>query len=345
MKRWLFALLLLLILPYPAVLRAQAPAFGTMPVDIVNADETYYENGIAFADGNVIIQYGTTTIYADHAQYHSDTHDVMATGHVRIYQIGETFVGDRAVYNLETKKLHAANFQGDLYPFRFAADTVSTIGPNSYLVRNGSFTTSDSSNPDYHLKAKSARIYPGQRIILRNVTLYVGNTPVFWWPYLYQPLRRDMSYTLHPGEYTGWGFFLLSQWNFPITDTWEGRFDVDYRDERGLALGFDSEYRFGPNDASWGRFKSYFAPDSNPPTIIVNGSKEHVTNDRYRVSVQNRVYLTDDLWANININKISDVRMLRDFLPNEYRLDPQPDNVVSLTQWMRNGTLSLVYRT
>jgi len=342
MKRWLFALLLVL-LPL-AALRAQVPAFSNVPVDIVNADQTYFENGVAIAQGNVIIQYAQTTIYCDYAQYHTDSHDVFATGHVRIYREGEIFVGERAVYNLETKKLHAANFQGDFYPFRFTADSVSSIPSGGYLVKDSSITTSDSSVPDYQLRAKSARIYPGQRIIMRNVTLYVGNVPVFWWPYLYQPLRRDMSYTLRPGYYSGWGFFTLSQWNFPIADNWEGRLHLDYREQRGAAIGLDTDYRFGPNDASWGRFTSYFAPDSAPPTVVVGGNKDHVTSDRYRVSVQDRVYLTDDLWANVDINKISDVRMLRDFLPSEYRLDPQPDNVLSLTQWDKDFTLSVVYR-
>jgi lipopolysaccharide assembly outer membrane protein LptD (OstA) len=343
MKRWLFALLLVLLLPR-TVVHAQLPTFGNMPVDIVNADQTYFENGVAIAEGNVVIQYGETTIYADYGQYHTDSHDVFVTGHVRIYREGEIFVGERAVYNLETKKLHAANFQGDFYPFRFSADSVSSMGAGAYLVRDASFTTSDSSTPDYQLRAKSARIYTGQRIILRNVTLYVGNVPVFWWPYLYQPLRRDMSYALHPGYYSGWGFFTLSQWNFPIADNWDGRLHVDYREQRGLGLGFDTNYRFGPDNASWGRFSAYYAPDSAPPTVVVGGNKEQVTTDRYRIAVQDRVYLTDDLWANINITKLSDVRMLRDFLPNEYRLDPQPDNVLSLTQWDKDFTLSVVYR-
>jgi len=173
MKRWLYALLLVLLLPQ-GVLHAQLPTFGNMPVDIVNADQTYFENGVAIAEGNVIIQYGETTIYADYGQYHTDTHDVFVTGHVRIYREGEIFVGERAVYNLETKKLHAANFQGDFYPFRFSADSISSIGTGAYLVRDASFTTSDSSTPDYQLRAKSARIYTGQRIILRNVTGMAG---------------------------------------------------------------------------------------------------------------------------------------------------------------------------
>jgi lipopolysaccharide assembly outer membrane protein LptD (OstA) len=343
MKRWLFALLLVLLVPATRA-HAQLPAFGNMPVDIVNADQTYFENGVAIAEGNVVIQYADTTIYADYGEYHTDTHDVFVRGHVRIYREGEIFVGERAVYNLETKKLHAANFRGDFYPFRFSADSVSSLSPGAYLVRDASFTTSDSSIPDYQLRAKSARIYSGQRIIMRNVTLYVGNVPVFWWPYLYQPLRRDMSYVIHPGYYTGWGFFTLTQWNFPIADNWEGTLHADYRDQRGIGLGFDTNYRYGLDDQSWGRFASYYAPDSTPPNIKVGGVSNPVTSDRYRVSVQDRVYLTNDLWANIDINKISDVRMLQDFLPNEYRLNPQPDNVASLTQWDKYFTLSLVYR-
>jgi LPS-assembly protein len=343
MKRWLYVLLLVLL--STAALRAQLPSFGSMPVDIVNADETHFEEGVAIADGNVIIQYGATTIYADYGEYHTDTHDVFVRGHVRIYNEGQVFVGDRAVYNLETKQLHAANFKGDFFPFRFSADSVSSIsGTGAYLVKDASFTTSDSSIPDYQLRAKSARIYPGQRIILRNVTMYVGNVPVFWWPYLYQPLRRDMAYTVHPGYYSGWGFFTLSQWNFPLGDNWNARLHLDYREERGVAEGLDSDYRFGPNDESWGRFQTYFVDDSAPPTIIVNGSKEHVTSQRYKVSIQDRVYLNDDLWANIDINKLSDVRMLRDFLPNDYRLDPQPDNSLNLTQWDKYFTAEITYR-
>ena len=343
MKPWLTAFLLVLLLP-PAALLAQAPGFGSMPVDIVNADQTYFENGVAVAEGNVIIQYGMTTIYADYGQYHTDTHDVFVSGHVRIYQEGQVFVGERAVYNLETKQLHAANFQGDLYPFRFSADSVSSLQKGGYLVKNGQFTTSDSSAPDYHLRATSARIYPGQRIVMYNVKLYVGNTPVFWWPYLLQGLRRDMSYSIKPGYYSDWGFFTLTGWNFPIAENWDGRLLVDYREQRGLGVGLASRYRWGEDDRNWGRFRAYFADDSAPPTITVGGNKDHVTSDRYRVSLQDRVYITDELWANINITKISDVRMLRDFLINEYRVDPQPDNVVSLTQWDKDFTLSLTYR-
>jgi len=324
-------------------LRAQLPGFGSMPVDI-KADQTHFENGVAIAEGNLVIQYGEVTINADYGQYHPDTHDVLVLGHVRIYRQGQIFVGERAVFNLETKQLHAANFRGDFYPFRFSADSISTLGPNAYVVRNGEFTTSDSSKPDYTMHAKSARVYANDRVIMRDVTLYVGNTPVFWFPYLYQPLRKDMGYEIRPGYYSTWGFFLLTSYDFPISDDWKGVLHLDYRNKQGEAIGFDSDYRFGEDNRSWGRFRSYYADDQLPPTIKTNGKSQKVNSDRYRVSVQDRVYLSDNLWANVDINKLSDVRFLRDFEPQEYRVDPQPDNVLSLTQWNPNYTGSLIYR-
>src|SRR5688572_32289444 len=100
MKR-LLALLALMLLSIPGV-RAQLGSFGDFPIEI-NAEETRLESGIAVAEGNVVIQYGTILIYCDFAQYNPDTRDVLVQGNVRLYRDGQLFTGDRALYNLETK--------------------------------------------------------------------------------------------------------------------------------------------------------------------------------------------------------------------------------------------------
>src|ERR1700722_11641129 len=112
MKKWLIiSLLLLLLSPFA---KAQLENFGDKPVEI-NADETSFEGGLAVGQNNVVIRYGTTTIYCDYAQYNPDTREVLVRGNVRIYGDGRLFVGERAVYNLETKLLTAADFHGDVY--------------------------------------------------------------------------------------------------------------------------------------------------------------------------------------------------------------------------------------
>lgn len=363
MTKWLFACIFPLLLALsPSGARAQFGSFGDVPIEI-NAEDTRFEAGVAVAEGNVVIQYGETTIYADHAEYNPDTRDVLVRGNVRIYREpattagaadtgrrgnvggGQLFVGERAVYNLETKKLTAADFRGDFFPFKFAADTFSTAGANAYTAKGAVFTTSDSSKPDYFLRAKSVRIYPKDRVVFSNVTLYIGRTPVFWFPYVYQSLNRESAFSATPGYRSSWGAFLLAQYHFPITTGWAGKLRLDLRSERGIAGGLDTDFKYGKEDRSWGRFRTYVADDLQPPVVRVGGGpKGQVDPTRYRISLQHRLYITDDIYANIDINKLSDARVYEDFLPNEFRVDPQPDNVFSLTKIADNYTASLIYR-
>lgn len=341
MKKWLAVLMLLLICA--PLLRAQFGSFGDAPIEI-DAESTRFEGGVAIAEGNVVVHYSDATLYCDYAEYNPETRDVLVRGNVRIYRAGRLFVGERAVYNLETKQLRAADFRGDFYPFKFSGDTLSSLGGNSFQVGNATFTTSDSSKPDYHIRARSVRIYPNDRIVFSNVTLFVGRTPVFWWPYLFQSLKRDTSFSFTPGYRSAWGGFLLTQYTFPITETWAGRLHLDLRTRRGAAIGFDSDFTYGKDNRSWGRFRSYYASDLEPGVNKTSLTREPIDPNRYRVSLQHRLYITDDIYANIDLNKLSDRRVLEDFFPNEFRVEPQPDNVVGVTKWHENYTASLIYR-
>src|SRR5438067_3297891 len=120
-KPLLATVLMLILLP---IAHAQFGSFTDVPVD-VRSDETSAESGVAVARGNVVISYGDTTIYGDYAQYNADTRDVFVLGNVRIYREGQVFVGERAVYNLETKALRTADFRSEFYPFFISAGTLS----------------------------------------------------------------------------------------------------------------------------------------------------------------------------------------------------------------------------
>ena len=200
---------------------AQFSSFGDVPIEITS-ESTRMENGLAIADRDVIIRHKDTLIYCDYAQYNPDTRDVYLVGSVRIYKEGHLFTADRALYNLETKIMNAADFRGEVTPYEFSGNSISTLNNSSYLVKDGIFTTSDNSKPDYSVHAKTVRIYPKDRVIFSNVTIYVGQTPVFWYPYLYQSLNADQAFTFTPGYYSVWGAFLQTQTSFPLSDTDSG---------------------------------------------------------------------------------------------------------------------------
>lgn len=338
----LYAILALCLLSLVSA-RAQFGSFGDVPVEI-NADETRIEGNIPIAEGNVIIRYDTVVIYCDYAQYDQDTRDVLVSGNVRIYRDGQLFTGERALYNLETKRLSAADFRGEFIPFRFSGESFSSLGNNAYLVKEGVFTTSDNSKPDYHIKARTIRVYPNDRVIFSDVTLYVGRTPIFWFPYVYQSLNKEQGFTITPA-YTGtWGASLLGTYTFPIGEGWSGRLRLDLMAERGVGVGFETEWQNGKDNRDWGRFRAYAIDDADPGKNKTSLEREAIDPGRYRVSLQARQYITDDIYATVDINKLSDARFLQDFAEGEFRKNPNPDNAVSLTYWNEDFTGTLLYR-
>ena len=108
------------------------------------------------------------------------------------------FVGDRAIYNIDTKKIQAVAMRTDKTPYLVGGENVTTISEGAFLVSKGTFTTHDSSNPDFRLQARTLRVYEHDRVIFENVTFYVKSVPVFWWPYLYQSLDDAFSYMVSP---------------------------------------------------------------------------------------------------------------------------------------------------
>jgi LPS-assembly protein len=366
MKRLLISLALLLA--GALCTRAQFGSFGDIPIEITS-ESTRMESGLAIAENNVYIRYGETAIYCDYAQYNPDTRDVYLSGNVRIYRDGRLFVGERALYNLETKILNMADFTGESLPFRFAGSSLSTLGPNAYLVKDGVFTTSDSSKPDYTIRAKTVRIYPKDRIIFSNVSLWVGRVPIFWYPYLYQSLNQDQAFTFTPGYASTFGAYLLNQFSFPIGTEIAGRVRFDLYDTRGVGLGFDATWgRYKRNAApivnsasnlqgpqgppvpdekgqqNFGRFLAYFIDDQATETNTTALGRDTINPARYRITLQDRTYLAEDIYSTININKLSDRFFLEDFYPQQFSRDPNPDNMIAITKWDEDYTVTLLGR-
>jgi LPS-assembly protein len=327
------------LLPFPSGQKGG----GAVPIEI-NSDATRYEGGIAIGEGNVVVRYGIVTIYCDYAEYDPDTHDIVLRGNVRFFQDRYAFVADRAVYNLQTKQLRMSNFGGPKLPFQVLGDTVLSLKENEYTILDGLITTSDSSKPDYYLRARTIRIYSGDRIILSNVTLFVGRTPLFWFPYLYQSLNNQFSYNLAPGYDSTWGAYLLTTFTFPITNDVSGLLRVDLRTSRGPAIGLDVHYHFGEARDTFGRLQVYGIEDQEPNLNETSLARVPIDAGRYRLLYQSRTDLGNDVSAVVDFNKLSDQYFLQDFYPNIFAYDPQPDTYHELVKTGEAYTLSALIR-
>jgi LPS-assembly protein len=314
------------------------------PIEITSTGETTYENGFATARDNVAIHIGNTDIYADYAQYNSTTHDVVLKGNVRVYRDVSLYTADNAVYNTDTKKIRTINGRTESQPYFLAGANVTSISDDGYLVKNGYFTTADSAKPDFHLHARTIRIYEGDRVIFNYVTAYVGNVPIFWWPYLYQSLSDTFSFTVSPAYTSTWGPSLLTEVTFPITEHIHTRLRLDYFGRRGPAIGLEPTIDYGKDDSSQARLKLFYIQDQNPEINQTNIPRGDVPTGRYRVGLEDRTNFTDDIYGIANITKLSDPYVMEDFYPGEFRVDPIPDNVVALAKTNPVFTLTGIAR-
>lgn len=339
-----FAFITLFLFPVIGMSRLGAKESDEVRAPIqIESRETSKEGNLAIAKGDVVIGVGDTTIYCDYAQCDIVTRDVLVSGDVRIYRGEKIFVGDRAVYNLDSKKITGSEFRTSAGPFLAEAHSLISTSSDSFEATHGMFTTDNTSDPGFHLRARKVRILRNDHTEYENVTVYVGRTPVFWLPYLYQPGRSDQSFSIAPGSNSIFGPFLMTKFAFPVNSTTYGGLRLDYMAKRGVGVGVDLGRR-DANDGSWGRLRSYYVDDKNPGTNELRSTDNQIPASRFRVSIQDRTFLSETVYTSVNFNKLSDINFLSDFSPAELRRDPNPDSLFAITKWSENYLLNLEVR-
>ena len=305
------------------------------------------ETGIATATGQVHIKFGDVEITAGKAIYNSNTKDVIAQDNVTILKSGTVFRGENIIYNFDTQDLKSNNLRSGLPPLYYNSALVKS---NLHAMEQDSgeiqridakdtyFTTHDSSDPNYHMTAHEMTIYPDDRVVMHNVKIYVGDTPVFWLPAYVQPLDREQGYYFQPGYASEWGVFLLQQYGVMYGDHTLAQYHFDLRSKRGVAGGVDlKSLRFRDNN-NFGHILLYYAYDTSPETGIgdTNRGTGAPSKDRYRIEFQHRIYIpgpaASTWYLDFDLNKLSDEFMLEDYYFEEFRNNPQPDNNIQLVK-------------
>ncbi|MDP3851810.1 MAG: LPS assembly protein LptD [Luteolibacter sp.] len=302
-------------------------------------------------------------IFSDTALLDLKAKTVTLTGNVTVYQGNLMQRGDQAVYHYERKFLDSRGLRASLDPILLEAGkfTAEQHGDKQVFVgHNAGITAHDVEEPNYWIRAKKTTIYPGDKIVFSDMRLYAGDTPVFWLPYLSQPLDAELGYHFVPGARSNWGPFLLNTYGIMLggetdpetgenTDAWLlSRWHLDLRGSRGIATGVDLvDTRIGNKDEISG-LSLYYLNDLDPGKSRSGVPRGFVNEDRYKVELKHR--LTPDLpddadwWIDSNATWLSDRYFLEDFDTKRYRTDPAPDNTLGIYRRDEASLLSLYAR-
>lgn len=342
----------------------ETPAISTTPPTsdagdsevVIRADgENTYVGEIATADDNVVVHYKGDVIFADHIVFDRSTKVMIATGNARIFTATRVYRGDSITYNLDTKAIISTNFNGADYPRFVAGQQVTTPGFNHYRLTNASFTTSNRQDPSFHLKCGTIEYRPNDEVVLKNVVLFIGNVPVFYFPLFVQSLTDSRpTYQFQIGSSGRFGYFMDNRYNWVANEKMRGDVEFDLRQTRGFAGGVDVQYY--PSTTSDILLKTYYAQDNlyaNTDPNVANSPAHGDIGDhnafdgvpfdnRYRVSYQHYLQFGPDFSSTADLNAWSDPWITRDYFQGEYQQENQPANFVSLNETNPNFTVSLL---
>jgi LPS-assembly protein len=301
--------------------------------------------------------------FADTALVDFKEETVTFEGNVSIYQGNILQRGDRAVYYYEKKTFDAKEMRASMDPILLEAGKFRAEdrkGKKVYVGENAGITTDDSENPGFWLRAKKTTVFPDDKIVFNNLLVYAGDVPVFWLPYLSQPLDKELGYHFIPGGRSSWGPFLLNTYGImlggktdPETGEKEGawllsRWHLDLRAKRGVGVGVDLVDQRVENAEEVSGLSFYYLDDLAPETSTTGVDRGIVDPERYKVELKHRLNLDfpdDAQWRlDSNLTLLSDQYYLEDYDIDVYRSDPAPDNTLGLYRKNDDSLLSIYGR-
>ncbi|MBD3379514.1 MAG: LPS assembly protein LptD [Candidatus Omnitrophica bacterium] len=317
---------------------------------IVDGDkvEFFEKEGKIIAEGNVSITYGETKLSCDRIEVNTRTKIALCEGNVRVEQPEGVLVGERIRYDFNKKQGEIISGDVKAYPWFGKADEVARVSEDEFLLRNGYISTCDHDFPHYRVKAKEIRVFPDDKIIARNVVVYIGKVPVMWFPYYYHPIIQSRAKVQFiPGVTSDWGYFLLSAWRFHLKGNTKMDVLLDYREKKGFAEGVDLYYNMadlGARELGDGVFRAYFIHQNDRGTYDPQPFREGEGDDpelRKRFQWKHRIDFDRETVGMLEFNKLSDRNVIKDYFYNEYEEEARvPPNFISIINSKPDYTFS-----
>lgn len=296
-----------------------------------------YTTNFVRGTGGVRISYGGAVLTAEKIELDTQSGETLAEGKVYIQRNEQIWVGEKIRYNFKNNSIQAEQFRTGKYPvFAEGQGLHADITNGVYAATNAYITSDDIAEPAIKIKAKYIKIIPGEKIIAHSATLYLGDVPVFYFPYYSRNLGPHANnFNFIPGYRSKFGPFLLGSYTWYLNEKLDGELRLDYRERRGIGTGPDLNYHLGP----WGSgtFKYYYLHDEDPNAGDIPGLTPPDNRQRLYFSYQATPA------TNLEIKAIaryqSDAGVVREFVEGEYRLNPQPSSFFDVHKFWQNFSL------
>jgi LPS-assembly protein len=198
------------------------------------------------ASGNVVFVSGTNRISAERMEFNTRT----KTG---------TFYTASGIANLENRGIERSLFGAQEPDAYFWGETIEKLGPRTYKITHGGFTTCVQPTPRWEFVATSVTLTLEQHAVLTNMVLKVKDVPLFYLPAMYYPINKGGRSTgfLMPiySSSTIKGQSIKNAFFWALDRSHDATFYHDYFSKTGQ--GFGGEYRYVQSPSSTGNIQTY----------------------------------------------------------------------------------------
>ncbi|MBI4358657.1 MAG: LPS-assembly protein LptD [Candidatus Omnitrophica bacterium] len=281
--------------------------------------------------GNVVITYRDIELTADQAEVNVETKEAHATGHVVVRQLGKTLSGNEVFFDFKNNSGSFPDGRFFQFPWYGFGKQLEQVSKNKITARDVFITSCDLPHPHYDVKASQTDIYPGDKIVAKNVTFRILEVPVFWWPYLIIPLNQNAPFDITPGYSDEYGAFVLASKGFSVSKNVSGRLRFDWYSKRGFGYGADINYKF--DRLGLGQVKLYGINDEEAPNQRADNPFSDKSEEyRGRVSWRHKTRIDPRTTLHLQWNELSDERFLQDFFEREHREEINPNSFLTITR-------------
>jgi LPS-assembly protein len=195
--------------------------------------------------GNVVFVSGDNRISAERMEFNTKT----KTG---------TFFIASGIANLEGRGLDRSLFGTQEPDAYFWGETIEKLGPKTYRITRGGFTTCVQPTPRWELVSNQVTLTLEKRAIIKNAVLKVKDVPVFYLPAMYYPINKEDRATgfLIPiyGSSSIKGHTLNNAFFWAINRSQDATLYHSYYSTTGQSFGGD--YRYVQSAASSGNLQT-----------------------------------------------------------------------------------------
>lgn len=208
---------------------------------------------------DVEIRYKNLVIRADRLELDIEANRARATGNVVLDEGPRRLAAETLEYDLdnETGTLYEAT--GYVDPdFYFRGKTVDKVAADTYVVRNGVFTSCSDEVPDWSFRVARARITVGGYARAAHTAMRIKKLPIFYIPYILWPVKEErtsgflipkIGFSDHRGTEVGLAYYQT------FGDSYDATLNLDLYEK--LFTGYGLEVRYRPTLGTSGTLRAY----------------------------------------------------------------------------------------